>query len=274
MAGSRSPRTDPAAPSTLDPRGLLPKERPSRAFSCPRLGWPPLPGSSLGLRLRTRQAGLTERSGIEAASWWDRTFGEPTTAARPVAVAPAPGDGRPLVVNVVPFSIDGWRWFEADTADQIRWEFFGPAAQTWPERKLRWSSLALTRGCHRAVRFAHRAGAKLLISHDPKATYRCAEVNRRLAEPIPHLAWSFNFAALPKGIKRRLMTAAFRDVDRFIVFSTMERELYANYFDLPIDRFTMIHWAMGPLAMDPPDRPTIRGTTSARSAGTPATTRR
>ena len=185
--------------------------------------------------------------------------GEPTTAARPAAVGSAPGDGRPLVVNVVPFSIDGWRWFESATAAQIRWEFFGPAARTWPERKLRWSSLALTRGCHRAVRFAHHAGAKLLISHDPKATYRCAEVNRRRAEPIPHLAWSFNFAALPKGIKRRLMTAAFRDVDRFIVFSTMERELYANYFDLPIDRFTMIHWAMGPLAMDPPDRPTIPG---------------
>ena len=171
----------------------------------------------------------------------------------------AGAQGRPLVVNVVPFSIDGWRWFEADTADQVHWEFFGPAGMTWPERKFRWSSLALTRGCHRAVRFAQRAGAKLLISHDPKATFRCAEINRRSKRPIPHLAWSFNFAALPRGIKRRLMTRAFRDVDRFIVFSTMERELYARYFDLPVERFTTIHWAMGPLAMDPPDRPSIDG---------------
>ncbi len=169
------------------------------------------------------------------------------------------GDARPVVVNVVPFALDGWRWFEADTVDQIRWEFFGPAGLTWPERQLKWSSLALTRGCHRAVRFAHREGAKLLISHDPKATYRCAEVNRRAKQPIPHLAWSFNFAALPKGIKRTLMTRAFRDVDRFIVFSTMERELYARYFDLPIERFTTIHWAMGPLALNPPDRPAIEG---------------
>ncbi len=186
-------------------------------------------------------------------------MGDSATVEQPVEASGRAGDGRPLVVNVVPFSIDGWRWFESHTADQIRWEFFGPGRMTWPERKLRWSSLALTRGCHRAVRFADRQGAKLLISHDPKATYRCAEVNRRLKRPIPHLAWSFNFAALPKGIKRRLMTAAFRDVDRFIVFSTMERELYANYFNLPIDRFTTIHWAMGPLAMNPPDRPTIAG---------------
>ena len=180
-----------------------------------------------------------------------------TTPGTKSGAATPGGDNRPLVVNIVPFSLDKWRWFEADTSDQIRWEFFGPAAMSWPERKLRWSSLALTRGCHRAVRFARREGTKLLISHDPKATYRVAEVNRRARDPIPHLAWSFNFAALPKGLKRKLMTAAFRDVDRFIVFSTMERELYANYFDIPIDRFTMIHWAMGPLAMDPPDRPTI-----------------
>ncbi len=185
--------------------------------------------------------------------------GDLATTARPVEASGRSVAGRPLVVNVVPFSIEGWRWFEADTSDQIRWEFFGPASMTWPERKLRWSSLALTRGCHRAVRFADREGAKLLISHDPKATYRCAEVNRRLKRPIPHLAWSFNFAALPKGAKRRLMTSAFRDVDRFVVFSTMERELYANYFDLPIERFTMIHWAMGPLAMNPPDHPTVAG---------------
>ena len=184
------------------------------------------------------------------------------TAAEPIearAGQPAGADGRPLVVNVVPFSLAGWRWFEADTVGQIRWEFFGASPLTWPERKLRWSSLALTRGCHRAVRFARQERAKLLISHDPKTTYRCAEVNRRLKEPIPHLAWSFNFARLPTGLKRRLMTAAFRDVDRFVVFSTMERELYANYFDVPIDRFSMIHWAMGPLAMNPPDHPTISG---------------
>ncbi len=181
------------------------------------------------------------------------------TTTRSVEGLGRPIADRPLVVNVVPFSIDGWRWFEADTTDQIRWEFFGPAAQTWAERKLKWSSLALTRGCRKAVRFAGREGAKLLISHDPKATYRCAEINRRSERPIPHLAWSFNFAALPKGLKRRLMTSAFRDVDRFVVFSTMERELYANYFDLPIDRFKMIHWAMGPLAMNPPDRPTVGG---------------
>ena len=176
----------------------------------------------------------------------------------PDAVHGAVGQ-RPLVVNVIPYQANDWRWFEADTADQIRWEFRGLGPLSWLEHKLRFSSLALTRACHRAVRFAQREGASLLISHDPKTTYRCAEVNRRAKHPIPHLAWSFNFASLPRGLKRRLMIAAFRDVDRFIVFSTMERELYANYFDLPIDRFTTIHWAMGALPMNPPDRPSIDG---------------
>lgn len=190
-----------------------------------------------------------------------RDSGESATAVGLTGqgAGPGPGGGRPLVVNVVPFTLDDWRWFEADTVDRVRWEFFGPSPLTWPERRLRWSSLALTRGCTRAVRYAAREGARLLVSHDPKATYRCAEVNRRLRRPIPHLAWSFNFARLPTGIKRRLMASAFRDVARFVTFSTMERELYSNYFDIPIDRFTMIHWAMGPLAMDPPDRPAVAG---------------
>ena len=185
--------------------------------------------------------------------------GHSAIAARPVVPQSDPKvDNRPLVVNVLPYEANGWRWFESATVDQIRWEFFFLTMTTWLHQRIG-SSLALTRVCAQAIWFAQRKRAKLLITHDPKATLRCGIVNRLARRRIPHLAWGFNFAALPRGIKKRLMTAAFRDVDRFIVFSTMERDLYAAYFQIPVEKFTMVHWAMSPMKVTSPDLPLVAG---------------
>jgi glycosyltransferase involved in cell wall biosynthesis len=47
-----------------------------------------------------------------------------------------------------------------------------------------------------------------------------------------------------------LKTIIFRlgltQVDRFITFSNVEREVYSRAFDLPIDRFDFIHWGANP----------------------------
>ena len=84
----------------------------------------------------------------------------------------------------------------------------------------------------------------VLVTHGPRpAMYGsfAAEIRHR---PRRHLAFSFNFTDLPKGLARGLMARAFRHVDRFVVFSSMERRLYAEYFDLPLARFDMLHWGV------------------------------
>ena len=61
------------------------------------------------------------------------------------------------------------------------------------------------------------------------------------------LAFTFNFAELPKGRLRRLAAGRmFSSIERFVIFSSMERQLYAAAFDIPEERFDMIHWSVAP----------------------------
>jgi glycosyltransferase involved in cell wall biosynthesis len=70
---------------------------------------------------------------------------------------------------------------------------------------------------------------------------------RTLGVSIPVLAFTFNFAELPKGRLRRLAAARmFASIERFVIFSSMERQLYAAAFGLPEERFDMIHWSVAP----------------------------
>lgn len=105
----------------------------------------------------------------------------------------------------------------------------------------------------RAIADAARQARPLLVSHGPRPAYyaaRLAQLHRR--SDIPHLVYSFNFTVLPGQAMRREMQRAYRSVDRFTVFSSMEKTLYAEYFDLDPDRIDMRHWAI-----EPPDRSSL-----------------
>ena len=73
----------------------------------------------------------------------------------------------------------------------------------------------------------------------------------------PHLAFAFNYTQLPDGPLRRLQRYAFRFVDRFVVFSTMERTLYADFFGIDPQRIEMIHWAVKPPQPADGERPLV-----------------
>ncbi len=76
---------------------------------------------------------------------------------------------------------------------------------------------------------------------------------------IPHVAWGFNFSSLPRRPARRLMSLAFARVDRLIVYSTMERSLYADYFGIDPDRIDVVLWGIGPPEAEPDDIPLEAG---------------
>ncbi|MBC8056133.1 MAG: glycosyltransferase family 4 protein [Rhizobiales bacterium] len=92
------------------------------------------------------------------------------------------------------------------------------------------------------------APSSLLVSHGPRMTMYGALALASRFRPRRHLAYSFNFTELPQGPLRAVMRRAFKSVDRFVCFSTMERELYADHFGLELARFDMIHWAARPPA--------------------------
>jgi len=93
-------------------------------------------------------------------------------------------------------------------------------------------------------------GPSLLVTHGPRPALYGALMAGRRFPLMRHLAYSFNYTDLPEGLIRRLMARAFRSVERFVVFSTLERKIYADHFDLPLDRFDMLYWGVQPPTVD------------------------
>ena len=72
----------------------------------------------------------------------------------------------------------------------------------------------------------------------------------------PHLVFSFNFTNLPQGRRRAQMTEALRQVDRFAVYSHLEKDLYADYFGIPPEKIDFLHFAVAPPRIeDSPELP-------------------
>lgn len=84
----------------------------------------------------------------------------------------------------------------------------------------------------------------LLVTHGPRPA-AFAGLIRKVLDPRPHhLAFAFNFTSLPQGKVRSLMASGFSKIDRFVVFSHLEREMYARYFDIDEHKIDMLHWAV------------------------------
>lgn len=106
---------------------------------------------------------------------------------------------------------------------------------------------------HSAITDAAHQENPLLVSHGPRPAYYAAKLAQlRRRSDIPHLVYSFNFTFLPGPAMRREMQRAYRSIDRFTVFSSMEKTLYSEFFDIDPARIDMRHWAI-----EPPDRASL-----------------
>lgn len=84
----------------------------------------------------------------------------------------------------------------------------------------------------------------LLVSHGPRPAYYGGRAAQLLAPSLPHLVYSFNFTDLPTGYQHKAMAKAYQQPDRFVVYSTLEKKLYAQYFDIAPERIDMLHWSV------------------------------
>jgi glycosyltransferase involved in cell wall biosynthesis len=86
--------------------------------------------------------------------------------------------------------------------------------------------------------------ADLLVTHGPYTTFYVEALGRRGRTEVPHLAFAFNFTDFPTGVRFAAMRRTFSSVDRFVVFSKIERALYAERLQIPEDRFTFVRWGV------------------------------
>ena len=156
------------------------------------------------------------------------------------------------VVCCTPFYGDNWKWFVPELGEtQIEWYFFDDRPILLPEKYIVRPYVAMIRACLQAVLFAKKKKPDLLITHDSRVAFWCAFFAKKLGVRTKHIAYSFNFAVMPQGTKRRLMTAAFKQPDKFFVFSQLEKSLYSNYFGISAERIEVVRWCMSVPEIEP-----------------------
>ena len=106
-------------------------------------------------------------------------------------------------------------------------------------------------------RMLSRGEADLIVSHGPYTSYYVEALGRGSQRTVPHLAFAFNFTDIPGGYRLDAMRRAFPRIDRLVVYSRMERQLYSDVFGIPEDRLTFMRWGVAPPIVQPKAR-TIR----------------
>jgi glycosyltransferase involved in cell wall biosynthesis len=161
-------------------------------------------------------------------------------------------------VNASRFATPGWRWIADEVADAT-WSFFDCTPRNGLERTVKRPEVVRYRCAAQASLAAKRKHADLVVSHLPLMTAPIALLLRMLSVDTQHLAFAFNFTDLPKGMRRRAWTSAFSRVDRLVVPSTLERSLYANYFELPLERIEMLRFAVDEPVLPTGTEPLVEG---------------
>lgn len=152
-----------------------------------------------------------------------------------------------------------WNWLaDAVTSPDITWKHFSSRSQKVPSFIPKNESIARMLTAKKSISFAKKAPS-LLISHAPRPTYYGAKFASLLHPNLDQLAISFTFTTLPTGTQHKLMAKAYQHIDRFLLYSTMEKKLYADYFDLDESKFDMVHWPIKPPSIEAVGEPIEKG---------------
>ena len=170
-------------------------------------------------------------------------------------------------------SSSGFRWLDGRLPAEAGVEFvhFDRSPKNAVERRVYKESpyarpdVTGYRACAEAAIAAARGQLDLIVTHLPTFAARMAAMRaallvdslaaRQKRPRVAHLAWAFHFTNLPTGTKRTVLTRILSNIDHFVVFSNMERALYAEYFSIPEDRFEFVPWCIKPPELPPEPSP-------------------
>ncbi len=152
-----------------------------------------------------------------------------------------------------------WNWLRDEfkhTDDE--WHHYSSLAVNLPSLLPKKDSIARSIAAVKAVNMA-RKHSSVLVSHGPRPALYAGNLAKIASPETPHLVYSFNFTDLPNGKQRSLMTKAFQHPSKFATYSSVERKLYADYFDIPIEKIDMLHWAVHAPKVDLTEAPIEHG---------------
>jgi glycosyltransferase involved in cell wall biosynthesis len=156
-----------------------------------------------------------------------------------------------LIVCCSEISDPNWRWIADHFSEEdVRFDFIDCCPRNWVERQFKFLNLARLRGSLEAVLKAKRNNAAILVSHGPTLAAWNGIFARLILLQSAIIAHSFNFVKLPNSLKTRIFSIGLSRVDRFVVFSRIEIDVYARQFHIPKNRFSFVHWGI--------QRPTTR----------------
>lgn len=142
------------------------------------------------------------------------------------------------IIVVTPFDGTEWEWFGKDFGgDRYSWDFhnlalFGQKPWVWL-----WRSLNVV---------SKIRDGDVLITHHPYMTFYVALALKVFGVKKKHHAFSFNHGngRFFRGLMRTMATRLFADVDAFVVYSEYEKKIYSEYYNVPIEKFSFVHWAV------------------------------
>jgi glycosyltransferase involved in cell wall biosynthesis len=156
---------------------------------------------------------------------------------------------RPLRIACVTEKPDPeWVWLKGKAAWRrpLEWTFFRPGPSGPIDRMLKKPLVGRTAEGLR-LRAAARAGDfDLIVTHLPFVAAWMSDLVGGDAGGAKRLAFAFNFTDLPGGAQAARMKRSFARIDRFTVFSTLERDLYARRFDIAPEKIDLALWGANP----------------------------
>lgn len=153
-----------------------------------------------------------------------------------------------------------WRWLEGriNLPENTTWQHYSSLVLKLPDYVPKQKSIARAYSNLKATLKA-RLPNSVLVSHGPRPTMYASNYANLICPDVPHLAFSFSFTDLPKGRQYGLMKRAYKQPTRFVCYSNFEKNLYADYFDIPLEKIDMIHWSANEPMHDPNEKPSESG---------------
>ncbi len=141
-----------------------------------------------------------------------------------------------------------WGWLEGKTVWRrpLDWTFFRPRRSGPIDRILKKPLVGRTAEGLRLRAAARAGGFDLIVTHLPYVAAWMSDLVGDDAGGARRLAFAFNFTDVPGGAQAARMKRSFARIDRFTVFSTLERDLYARRFDIAPEKIDLALWGANP----------------------------
>ena len=163
------------------------------------------------------------------------------------------------IINISESSDKNWFWVSDHFKDQpyewLNYTCHGyPALKSLPKNETLGRMTAAIQACTKA-----RETPSVLVSHGHSLGLFTGFNAKIFCPDTPVLAFTFSFTDLPRGEKQKLAIQSAKQPKKFVCSTTMEREVYAKHFEIPIEKIDMVHWSSEPPVIDPAMQPIEKG---------------